>query len=282
MNLRYEWQDEFGTTISNLSTATATTVGTYTLIVTNEDNGCSASSTVDVIPDTNLPTVEAGTGGILDCETTILTLNGTGSSAGPDFEYEWQNAAGTIVSTDLIFETTAPDVYTLIVLNTANNCTAQDQVTITQDINDPNAFADYGSAQSLDCNNTSITLDGSGSAPFGNLNFAWSTSDGNISTGANTINPEIDLPGTYTLIVTNTLNGCTNTTTINVDQDITPPSVLINEPDVLTCITDAVTLDATLSSANGDFSYSWTGNGLLSGATSLEPTVEQSGNFTLG
>ena len=53
-------------------------------------------------------------------------------------------------------------------------------------------------------------LDGSGSAPFGDLSFVWTASPGNIVSGANTPNPEINEPGTYILLVTNEINGCTH------------------------------------------------------------------------
>jgi large repetitive protein len=280
-NLTYEWQDDLGNSIGITPSVDVVSAGIYTLIVTNEDNGCSASSSVSVIADMNLPTAEAGIGETLTCTTTMVTLNGNGSSQGSNFEYEWQDQAGNVVSTDLMWEVSNPGIYTLIVLDTDNNCTTQDQVTIVQDINDPTAFADYGSAQSLDCNNTSISLDGSGSSPFGDLTFEWDTNDGNIASGGNTINPEINAPGTYTLTVTNQTNGCTDITQITVDQNVVPPVVLIDDPDLITCVVTAVTLDGTSSSSNGDYTYTWTGNGIVSGGNTLEPIVNQSGIFTL-
>ncbi|MFT5166155.1 MAG: gliding motility-associated-like protein [Saprospiraceae bacterium] len=280
-NLTYEWQDDLGNPIGNLPSVEVVSAGIYTLVVTNGDNGCSASSTVSVVPDMNLPTAEAGVGETLTCATTMVTLNGNGSSEGSNFNYEWQDQTGNVISTNLSWEVSNPGTYTLVVLNTNNNCSAQDQVTIIQDINDPAAFADYGSAQSLDCNNTSITLDGSGSSPFGNLTFEWDTNDGNITSGGNTINPEINTPGTYNLTVTNQTNGCTDITQITVDQNVTPPNVWIDDPDMITCVVTTVALDGSSSSTNGDFSYSWTGNGIVSGGNTLEPIVNQSGTFTL-
>ncbi len=280
-NLSYAWLNDQGVTIGDEATITVSSTGTYVLIVTNDDNGCNASSTVDLIPDNNLPTADAGVGGMLTCENVLFTLNGNASSQGVNFEYEWQNEFGIVISTDLTFDVSNPGTYTLVVLNTDNNCSAQDQVIINQDINDPTAFADYGSAQSLDCNNNSITLDGSGSSPFGSLEFLWSTTDGNISSGTTSINPEIDEAGTYILVVTNTDNGCTSTTSITVDENISPPAIVIEDPDLITCNVLEVGIDASASSSVGDLTYIWTGNGIIAGGNTLEPTVNQSGTFTL-
>ncbi len=281
VNLSYQWQDELGNIIANVQNTDVTSAGVYMLIVTNDDNGCSASAIVEVIPDMNLPIVEAGIGETLTCETLSVTLDGSASSQGNNFEYEWQDEIGNVLGTDLILDVDNPGVYTLSILNTDNNCMAQDEVVIDQDIADPSAFADYGAAQSLDCNNTFLTLDGSGSSPFGNLTFFWNTDDGNITSGEETINPEVNAPGTYMLTVTNQTNGCTSSTEIIVLENLTPPNVLINDPSVITCVITEVTLDGTASSSNGDYTYTWTGNGIVSGANTLEAIVDQSGLFTL-
>jgi large repetitive protein len=278
-NLIYEWQDDQATVIGNASSVTVTSAGTYTLIVTNTDNGCSSSSNVDVVPDMNLPTAEAGTASNLTCDVTSVTLDGTGSSIGSNFSYEWQDENGMVVGSSITISVNTPGTYTLVVLDNNNNCQSQDEVLVVQDIDAPTAVANPGSATSLDCNNTSLALDGSGSVPAGSLSFLWSTTNGNIASGATTINPEIDQPGTYTLVVTNTINGCTDSQQITIDQDITPPTVLIQTPEILTCILTEVTLDATQSSGNGNFSYSWTGNGIISGSNTLEPIVNQPGTF---
>jgi gliding motility-associated-like protein len=279
-NLEYEWQDDQANTIGIASSVTVILAGTYTLIVTNTDNGCSASSSVDVVPDMNLPTAEAGTAANLTCAVSSITLDGAGSSIGANFSYDWQDENGLTVGNSLTLSVSTPGTYTLIVLDNDNNCQSQDQVFVIQDINTPTAVVNTGAATSLDCNNTSLALDGSGSVPSGALTFLWTTVDGNIVLGPTTINPEIDQPGTYTLMVTNTTNGCTDAQQITIDQNTTPPNVVIGTPEILTCALIEITLDATQSSGNGNFSYSWTGSGIVSGGNTLEPVVNQAGTFT--
>ena len=119
-----------------------------------------------------------------------------------------------------------------------NGCTNSDDVIVVEDITPPVAFINTGSSTDLDCNNSSTVLDGTGSSPANQLSFQWTTNDGNILSGANTPNPEINAEGTYILTVTNLINGCTDTETIFINQDITLPTAIINSPQVLTCRSD--------------------------------------------
>ncbi|MBK9026223.1 MAG: hypothetical protein IPL69_20370 [Saprospiraceae bacterium] len=52
----------------------------------------------------------------------------------------------------------------------------------------------------------STTLDGSSTTA--NAQFAWTTTDGNISLNPNSATPTVNAVGTYVLTVTNPLNGC--------------------------------------------------------------------------
>ena len=59
----------------------------------------------------------------------------------------------------------------------------------------------------------------------------------------------VDLPGTYSLTILNTENGCSQTASITVDQDITPPAVQAATPEVVTCDVPTVVIDASSSSS---------------------------------
>ena len=55
------------------------------MIVTDNDNGCTATSEVEVVPDVNLPNADAGTSSTLTCVTIEATLDGSNSSSGTIF-----------------------------------------------------------------------------------------------------------------------------------------------------------------------------------------------------
>ncbi|MFK7776398.1 MAG: gliding motility-associated C-terminal domain-containing protein [Saprospiraceae bacterium] len=283
-NLTYEWQNDAGNSIANTVISSVSLEGTYFLIVTNNSNGCSSIASVEVIADSNLPIADAGNDELLTCEILEITLDGSASSTGNNIQYEWQNNAGDIIANTPTTLINSPGIYTLFIVDINNNCQTQDEVIITQDTNEPIAQIDFLSNQFITCNITSLVLDGLGSIPFGSVTYEWTTTNGVILSGANTSSPEVEQAGFYTLLVTNIVNGCTDTETIEVLENTTLPIAIITPAEMLTCVEEEIQINATGSSSNGNFIYSWTSipaGGILSGVSTLQPTVNQVGTYTL-
>ena len=177
------------------------------------------------------------------------------------------NQAGTYVITELY----------------SNGCegTSQGEAIVTATIVE--SIINQNGNLNLDCINNSIVLDGSASQPNGEISFEWTTSNGNILSGANTPNPEVDQGGIYTLTVTHLAEGCTSNEYIIISEDISIPTVLIKTPNEITCDSSEIILDATDSSFGNNFTYEWTtvdGN-FISGENTLTPTVNKGGHYTL-
>ncbi|MCB9285012.1 MAG: choice-of-anchor L domain-containing protein [Lewinellaceae bacterium] len=282
--LTYQWSTLDGN-ITGSTTAPMPTVnqpGQYQLIVTQSGNQCADTTSVTVAQNIVAPTAEAGPTFELDCGTPSLTLDGTGSSAG-NFSYSWGTANGVIISggNTLFPMVSAAGTYTLTVQDNANGCSSTDQVVVTLDANAP--VSNAGPTQELTCAVTSLTLDGSGSSQGAEFTYAWSTGNGNIVQGATTTNPVVNAPGTYVLMVTNTLNSCETSSSVTITQNITPPLVEAGALATITCDDTVVSLNGGGSSTGPSYSYQWTtSNGnILSGGTSLTPQVDQPGTYTL-
>ncbi len=256
--------------------------GTHTVSVT-DGNSCLATTTVNILSNTTPPTVEAGPPGAITCTNPTATLNGTGTSTGGNFVYLWTTVNGLILSgaTTLMPVVGAAGNYTLNVTNTTNGCTASDFTTVSTSTTPPTSNA--GADGLLNCTITSLQLNGSSSSQGNNFTYLWTTADGNIVSGASTLMPTVNEPGTYCLKVTNTLNGCTATDCASVTENITPPLANAGSASPLTCITTEVTLNGSASSQGPNFSYQWTtGNGhFVSGATTLMPVVDVAAVYTL-
>src|SRR5690606_13335568 len=83
---------------------------------------------------------------------------------------------------------------------------------------------------------------------------------------------------------TNLINGCTDTATFEITDDFAVPTAVINPAPMLTCLLPQTQLTAINTSGNGTFEYQWSSNpagGIVSGETTLNPIVNQSGVFTL-
>ncbi|MBX2893044.1 MAG: choice-of-anchor L domain-containing protein [Saprospiraceae bacterium] len=284
-NFTYEWTSSTGGGIGaggNTLNPTVTAAGIYTLTVTNNVNGCTSTASATVTSNANLPTAIATPSGILTCAVPQVTLNANGSSSGPGYTYQWGTINGQIVSGQgtLLLTVGQPGQYTLLVTNTANNCTATFSIQVEADKVAPTASA--GTSQTLLCTQPSMTLDGSGSSTGPQFSYQWTAlSGGNFTSPTNILNPTVNAPGTYQILVTNTQNGCTSTAQVNILQDADEPIVQIATPNILNCVTGQVTLNGNGSTTGANISYAWTGPGIVSGNTTLNPVVNQPGSYNL-
>ena len=120
----------------------------------------------------------------------------------------------------------------------------------------------------LTCNTTSVTLNASTSTADGNFTYMWSN-------GASTFSINVIEPGTYSVTITGE-NGCSDEASVTVQQNITSADAVITGNAVLTCDVTSVTLDASTSTADGEFTYLWS-----NGGSSASITVNEPGNYSV-
>lgn len=147
----------------------------------------------------------------------------------------------------------------------------------------PNPVADAGPNGELNCENSEITLDGTGSTQGSGMIYTWVTYNGNIVSGETTLTPVVNMPGTYFLTVENGFDGCIMNDEVVVTQMGVPPVATGATPATITCTVPTVTINATGSDSGANFEISWTtidGN-IVSGANTLTPTVNEPGTYTL-
>ena len=282
--LAYAWTASSGGNIlsgQNTPVPTVDAPGTYTLLVTDIDNGCTATDTAEIFNDDSAPQADAGPPATLTCILAQTTLNAS-ASTGPNYTYSWTaSGGGNIVSgtntlTPLVDE---PGVYTLTVSNINNGCVATSQVSIAENVTTPPAG--IGAPGTLTCSITQIGLNGT---PLtGNYTWQWQTTNGNILSGVNTPTPSVNQPGSYTLVVTDTQNGCSAAAFTVVSQNITPPIISTTAPQILTCSVLNVPVNGTVSQPASGFSISWsTANGnIVSGQNTLTPVVNEPGTYVM-
>ncbi|MCK0127017.1 hypothetical protein MWU76_21695, partial [Gelidibacter sp. F2691] len=101
----------------------------------------------------------AGSDVELTCTTMSVMLSGSGNSTNPDasLSYAWSGPNGYTATTAEITVSEA-GVYTLKVTDSDNGCSAEDTVTVGEDITAPTA--DAGSDVDLTCTAESIMLTG--------------------------------------------------------------------------------------------------------------------------
>ncbi|MFZ1749419.1 MAG: SdrD B-like domain-containing protein [Saprospiraceae bacterium] len=116
----YSWAGPNGYASSNRTNVIANS-GTYTVTVTDTDNGCTKSSSTTVLQDIGFPTVNAGSDRTKCNDGVGLTLTATGSGT-----FRWNTNATTAT---INVTPTSTTTYTVTVTG-INGCTASDQVIV--------------------------------------------------------------------------------------------------------------------------------------------------------
>ncbi|MDO8368986.1 MAG: gliding motility-associated C-terminal domain-containing protein [Saprospiraceae bacterium] len=267
----------------NLPSPTVSVSGTYTVTVTNTQNECTATDEVFINLNKTPPAIAAGPDGIITCAATTAQLDATQSASGPNISFLW-GGAGILPGSQTSATPTVnlPGVYSLTLTDANNGCTSVEAVTVAIDTINPIVLA--GSDMVITCANsgTGVTLSSLGSSVGTNFNYLWS-GPGITATNDTVFNPTVLLPGTYTLLITNAINGCDQTDVVFVDSEQDLPTADAGNPQEITCAITQVTLDASGSSSpNGTLQYLWDGPGInLGNATDATPTVQVSGSYTL-
>jgi hypothetical protein len=246
-------------------TATSLTAGTYTVTVTG---GTTATASTTITQPTAILLSTAANGAIT-CAVPSIPVTATVSGGTPSYSYAWSNG-----------KTTNPASYSTISAYTvtvtdANGCTKTATGITSGDITPPVAVASAGGT--ITCNTPTTTVTATGSSTGTNITYAWSTTNGNIVSGATSITAVVNATGTYTTTVTNTTNGCTKTASVTVTGSTTSPGGAAMG-GTLTCAVTSITISA-ISTTQG-VTYTWGGPG---GFTSMQqnPVVNTPGDYTV-
>lgn len=256
--------------------------GTYALNVENTATGCTQEASVTVAQDIRVAVVSIPPVPSLDCERLEVTLTPSVIGPGASYRYQWRTEEGRFLGASNLAQAQvdAPGLYQVEVLNEDNRCRSSAAINVRQDAAPPVLLAQP--TPDLDCRETMRQIIVTTPPAEGELSISWTTSDGRILSGENSLRPTVDLPGTYLLAVRNRETNCRNEVAVTVGENILSPQLALAETFDLGCTTDPQVLTAT-ATGQGFISYSWTttdGN-LLEGDTTASPLVGAPGNYRL-
>jgi gliding motility-associated-like protein len=270
----YSWSPAFGVSSSTSSAVTFNQAGTYTVDIMNSNNGCSNVYTVQVTDATATPSNAVGTATAqpLNCTNTVVTISPTFTDT--NLSYNWTGTGIVGSSSSSSVQVNQAGTYTLVVTNTLTGCSnsiSPVTVPVTGSSVPPTATIVPSSTIGISCQPTSstITLDAQASTA---VTYTWSTA-------ANTSSITTSTPGVYTLTVTDVNNGCVGTATIDVQNNATAPTLTSSASGSLPCGGGTTSLSAV--SSNTNVSYTWMGNGIVSGSNTASPVIDQPGIYTV-
>ena len=251
----YAWTGPNGF-VSSVKSPTVSVSGSYNVVVTDSITTCTRTATANVTTNTNAPGASA-TGNTLTCATSSVVIMG----ATPDTTavYAWSGPNSFVSNLQNPTVTAAGD-YSLVVTDTINGCTSTATAAVVSNTLQPVASA--VSPGNLNCNTAQIQLNGTGSAQGVNITYTWTASNGgNIVSGENTQTPLVDVAGMYSILVSNTDNGCTQTASTNLVQSPTVAASIGAQSNVL--CSGGISGQATAIGAggNGTYAYAWSNGG---------------------
>ena len=261
------WTNERGEVVGTERSIMVTEPGIYTITITGSD-GCTISDSVAVFQDIEPPVVRATADGVLTCNVSEVELTARISGGRPPYDIVWTAPGGATLGCKPTVRATAPGTHTVTVTG-ANGCTTSATVQVPQDVARPTVRASVDGPLTCERTQVRLTTDVSGGRPP--YEYAW-TKPG-VDLIGSTPSIVVSEGGTYTVTVTGA-NGCSHSTSVNVTEDLDPPSVILTVDGVLTCSVLEVTLSAAISGGRPPYEVLWTmpGRGVVGEGSSMEAT----------
>ncbi len=229
----YSWTNVLNEVVSTDATASGLVNGVYVVRVTDA-NGCTNTCTETIVNTLAL---------VADCSSENGLCGGLGSASvsvsdgSGDYSYAWSNGGTTASISDL-----ADGTYSVIVTDNVTGCTATCEETITNQL-----------ALVADCSSENGLCGGLGSASVsvsdgsGDYSYAWSN-------GATTASISGLADGTYSVLVTDNVTGCT----ANCEETITNQLALVADCSSENGLCGGLgSASVNVSDGSGDYSYAW-------------------------
>ncbi len=191
-----------------------TIAGKYTIKATNTA-GCDTIVTINVKGNFDLPLISLSPI-LLNCNVSQRWIKDQGNETGLTYVWETDNLT---IAKDSVLVTQNSNI-TLVATNTYG-CISKLKADINTDFAKPTITID--GPRSIPCKASSITLTGTTTA--NNAVWTWSDNTGNLG---NEKTFKVNNIGTYTILVKNLTNGCTETTTVTIDKQPTPEDFTID------------------------------------------------------
>lgn len=241
---------------------TFTEGGNYTLTITQIGNPqCTVSKTIQVTEDFDFPSVGiSATSPIINCYYPEVTLSGIIEGAREDYALKWFRQSNLIEEVLLDIPVSEAGEYTLEITDVNTYCKADTTIFIDKNIEYP-TIAAISDQETLDCITEEVRLAILQPSPIllPSFQLNWTVPDQSVYT----IDPTDSLAiftstaGTYTVTLTNLINGCSEMRDLIVAENREFPTAEISTPDVLTCADSIVELRAAFSLDAASNRFNW-------------------------
>jgi gliding motility-associated-like protein len=256
-------------------------VGMYAVTVTNIDNGCEVSATVEAtrLPCPPFPMLVDTS---LTCQADTITLLTTFRDPCQGCSYTWRRNGAVVPgenSTEL--RITETGTYSIVVINqfglrgTADAVVAESRILPT---------GNAGPDRELSCKITETLLWDDSPEPDFPFTYRWIGPNGSTVLGEVADSLRVFVGGFYQLETTNLFSDCRVLDTVLVSYDTLAPISNAGDSRLLDCNNKRRVLDGIRSSLGLQYVYEWSGGpspACLEGTTTLNPLVRCGGDYQL-
>ena len=284
-SIQYSWEARNGGRIlagTASSTPLIDAAGTYMLLVQDTANGCSSRDSVSVDAIFSGPVLASMPDQTITCRDTSVLLEAVLPDSRP-YAYRWCQLllnGDSLCQTGLQITAGLPGSFLFELTDLETGCKSYDQVEVFLSLAPPTIEA--GPLDTFPCNGTVVGLQGVAKVPPGMFRASWSTSDGMILPGSDTLlQAQVSSPGLYRLIVEDLRNNCTSSDSVQIVADTRFPPAFAGRDTSLTCTNPSLRLQGSTEIPNRNLEWSWaTPDGRIrSDAASLSPLVDQEGIY---
>ena len=266
---------------STTNTASVGGAGIYTLTATNPLTGCFATSTVQVVPSAGTPTGTLGAvSNSITCTNTVVAISITSTTT--PISILWSGPGITGATNTPSTTVSQGGTYTVTLTNTSNSCSQSFPVVVPTNTTPVVASASITPGASITCQTNTVVLS---SLPTG-ANYTYSWTGPTIVSGGNTANPIVGASGNYSVIVTNTVTGCTNplgSAGVFVPTNTVAPTLSLSATSLTTTCGNPTTTVSVSSNSNPNTTYTWTApsSGNINNPSISNPTIGGTGVFSV-
>ena len=275
-HLKFEWTADIPN-FSKIDSALIFTIresGTYFLKVLDTLSACEAIDSFKVDKDITPIDFNIGQADTLNCAKESVIL-GDINQVGEPYFYQWTTDNGNITAgaEQSAAMVNQPGVYLLNIESALNGCTFTDSLIVFVDRLMP--AIDIGLPKALTCLENEIILGGDNTAIGDIYAYEWTTPNGTIIAGEDSVFATVNAAGNYQLLVRNLRNQCEQTASIAVTTEQEYPIVDLPNNLSFVCTDDFISIEPILEETPANFNINWqTTNGTLTTeATDFTATV---------
>ncbi|MEY3850674.1 MAG: hypothetical protein RJA38_1115 [Bacteroidota bacterium] len=212
-NATYNWSTTNGTINggTTLSTVNVAAAGTYVINASLNSN-CFDSESITVNADFNTPSVSLSSLNELNCITPTSTISSNSNATTPSFV--WSGPGILSGQGTASIQVDDAGTYAVTITNNDNGCESSANISIAENFTTPSIT--IGIQDTLSCLNPVIPIVNVAVNNSNNYNLDWTTTNGFIVDGNNTINPNVSSAADYTLVATDISSGCTDSQSVSI------------------------------------------------------------------